>query len=115
MLYILQFENEVKKLLQRDVKFSIGDSVIKSGKILNFRIKEPYVFFTILNHKNKIVEIYYPIPFAYDFSHENDILFDYRISNITFGSNEIKKCLATSFKKSNNYSKLYDKILKISS
>jgi hypothetical protein len=82
-----QLESILTFLLQKDVNFIINKKVIKSGKILLFKIKNFHIEFLVLkNDKNKKVDI--PIPFKSEFyPNEKLVYFDYR--NKTFANSSL--------------------------
>ena len=69
--------------LQEQLIFSVGDKVIKKGRLLLFRRAHYYIQIAILTDKNTRENFEVPIPFKVE-SHEEEglLYFDYRISSL---------------------------------
>ena len=97
------------KLLQSDILLTIDGKEYKSGKFLNFKIKDFYIELDlVINDKYKKIDI--PIPFKIEYS-DNNMIFSYKLEDMGSYGNEIKKMIQNSI--GGGKSKLYNKELKI--
>jgi hypothetical protein len=69
--------------LQKQVSFSIGDKIIKRGRLLLFRRIHYYIQIALMTEKNVRENFEIPIPFSVE-NHETDglLYFDYRLSSL---------------------------------
>jgi hypothetical protein len=73
-------ENFLVACLQKQVKFSINNKIIKQGRLLLFRKTHYYIHISITNVKNEKENFEIPFPFNVE-SHEKEglLYFDYRL------------------------------------
>lgn len=69
--------------LQKQVCFSIGDKVVKKGRLILFRRIHYYIQIALMTDKSTRENFEIPIPFNVE-SHKDDglLYFDYRISSL---------------------------------
>jgi len=85
-------EKNINIFLQQNIKISVNNKFVKTGKLILFSIKDFYLNFTLQQHNSKkIIEIPYP----YDFFYENNkMVLSYMLNkfhlNITDVQNHIK-------------------------
>jgi len=85
-------EKSINLLLQQNIKISINNKFVKTGKLILFAIKDFYLIFTLhTQHVKKIVEIPYPYDF---YMKDNKVILSYLVNkfsaNITEVENYIK-------------------------
>lgn len=69
--------------LQENITFTIGDKIIKKGRLLLFKRAHYFIHFSLLTEKNTRENLEIPIPFNIeDHSDEGLIYFDYRLSSL---------------------------------
>lgn len=69
--------------LQKQVLFSIGDKVIKRGRLLLFRRVHYFIQISLLSDKNVRENFEVPIPFRTEnYTEEGLLYFDYRLSSL---------------------------------
>lgn len=96
-------------LLQSDVILSIAGKQYKSGKFLNFKIKEFYIELDlVINNKYKKVNI--PIPFKVIYT-DDVLIFSYKLEDIGSYGKDIIRMIQNSI--GGGKSKLYNKELRI--
>ena len=100
-------ESFLVSCLQKNLVFSIGDRVIKKGRLLLFRRVHYYIQISLLTEKNTRENFEIPIPFRVENYPEDGLLyFDYRLDSLNV------KNLPKIFKKvSSTY---FNKILELS-
>lgn len=104
-----QIEQGFFELLQSDVILTVGDAKYKTGRFLNFKIKEFYVQLDlVVNDKFRTVDI--PLPFDTR-SCENGIIFSYKLVDMGSYGAEIVKMFQNTI--GGGRSKLYNKELVI--
>jgi len=70
--------------LQKQVAFTIGEKVIKKGKLLLFRRVHYYIQISLMSDKNIRENFEIPIPFRVENYKEDGLLyFDYRLTSLT--------------------------------
>ena len=87
-----QLEKSINLFLQQNIKISINNKFIKTGRLILFAIKDFYLVFTLsIQQSKKIVEVPYPFDF---FIKDGKVFLNYSInkfsSNITEAENHIK-------------------------
>jgi hypothetical protein len=102
-----------EELIQSEVEFytlsETGEkNVIKTGRILNFNIKLPFLYF-VLEYKDKSREYPLPQPFAYKFK-DDKLIFSYKLENSSTNKKVIDKMGKLAY---DSESKLLNKILYI--
>ncbi len=71
-------ENELKKLVLKNVNFKIENKTLKTGKLQIFNTKQFFIKFKLLNNG---VEKEYELPYPYNIKKiNNGLLFDYCLS-----------------------------------
>ena len=80
-----QLEQDLEPVLQRSVKFAIGDKVLKRGKILIYQFKDFHIKFTILNNKGETKYYELPYPFAIE-KYDNHVVLDYTLDTLSCGN-----------------------------
>ncbi len=79
-------EKEIfKKLIQTNVEVFSLDSfnnknVLKTGKLVNFNVKLPFLYF-LIESKSKSKEFILPQPFTYDINLDDTITLSYRLKD----------------------------------
>jgi len=69
--------------LQKQVVFSIGNKVIKKGKLLLFRRVHYYIQISLMSDKNVRESFEVPIPFKVEnYKDEGLLYFDYRLASL---------------------------------
>ena len=81
-MYFAQLQKSLKILLQRDIKFTINDKVLREGKLILFNLKDYYIECTMINKndQHKMYEV--PVPFNITIT-PNKVLYDYSILRAT--------------------------------
>lgn len=85
-------EKNVNMFLQQNIKISVNNKFVKTGKLILFSVKDFYLNFTLQqSHSKKIIEIPYPYEFFYM---DKKIILSYMLekfcSNITEVQNHVK-------------------------
>jgi hypothetical protein len=110
-----RLEQEVfKKFIQSEIKICALDSfnnktVLKSGKLINFNIKLPFLYF-LIESKTKSKEFVLPQPFRFNLSGEDKVILSYRLKDSIMDEkivDEMKKMGMMS------ESKIYNKLIHI--
>lgn len=69
--------------LQEIVTFTIGDKILKRGRLLLFKRAHYFIHFSLMTEKNTRENLEIPIPFNIeDYSDEGLIYFDYRLNSL---------------------------------
>lgn len=94
-------------LLQKPLRFSINNELIKSGKLLLFRRVHYFIQLALLTNKGARENFEIPIPFRIE-SHEEDHLlyFDYRLASLGIAVPQLPEKINSIF---------FDRILEIDS
>ena len=103
-----------KKFIQSEIKICTLDSfnnktVLKSGKLVNFNVKLPFLYF-LIESKTKSKEFVLPQPFRFNLSKSGEITLSYRLKDSTMDKkivDEMKKMGMMS------ESKIYNKLIHI--
>ena len=71
------------KCLQKQISFTLGNKVIKKGKLLLFRRVHYYIQISLMSDKNIRESFEIPIPFRVE-NYEDDglLYFDYRLASL---------------------------------
>lgn len=100
--------------LQAPIKFTLGQKVIKQGRLVLFKRAHYYLHITLLTSKNVKESFEIPIPFKVEeYRHEGLAYFDYRLQGLCGLQEEINNRLARVKIKNVNPSQYYNKILEI--
>lgn len=101
----------VKRLLQKDVVFHLGQKSVRKGKLILFNMADYYVKFIIKTNKN--INKTYEVPYPYHVTHDNrHVSFSYTIKDLV-RSNMIKHDMIIC-KYGSTTNKFFDKKLTIS-
>ena len=103
-------ESKIAELLLSNVKFHIGDKILKSGQLILFRTKDFYYIFTFKNSKGELKEYQLPYPFKI-IDGIDSIGFSYKIEEF-YSKNEFIE-FKTKVIEKNKKNKLYDSIVYI--
>lgn len=107
-------ESFLTKVLQFPIKLTLGQKVIKQGKLLLFKRTHYYLHITLLTQKNNKESFEIPIPFKVEeYSHEGLAYFDYRITGLCGIDRDLNTRLGNVKIKNTNPSQYYNKILEI--
>ena len=102
----------MKTLLQRDIKLTINNKILREGRLILFNLRDYYIECTLINKNDqqKVYEI--PVPFNIDIQSKH-ILFDYGIKQIA--KNDVENIVTIKMLASNigKKSKFYDNTLTI--
>jgi hypothetical protein len=100
--------------LQQQLSFSLNNKTFKTGKLVLFKRVHYNIVITLQTLKRGIENFEIPIPFKTDFCIEkNAILFDYRLTTLSFKNKEIEKRLSIVKVKNIEPSHYYNNILQI--
>lgn len=101
-----KFTNSVKDFLQTDIDIytwianpkydeDVDDNEeplrrysYKKGKLINFRVKPPYLFFILDVGSGKVREYGFPIPFDIE-SGDTEVVMDYSLEHLSFGDDKL--------------------------
>jgi hypothetical protein len=107
-------ETFLQKHLQYPIKFTLGQKIIKQGRLVLFKRAHYYLHITLLTNKNNKESFEIPIPFKVEeHNYENLAYFDYRLQGLYGINEEINQKLAKVKIKNINPSQYYNKILEI--
>jgi hypothetical protein len=100
--------------LQSSIKFTLGEKVIKEGRLVLFKRAHYYLNITLLTSKNNKESFEIPIPFRVEeYFHEGLAFFDYRLQGLLGLKSEFNEKLSKVRIKNTNPSQYYNKILEI--
>jgi len=104
---IVELEDSLKKIFQKDITFNLNGKTLKEGKLILFSFKEFYLHFKLkVNDSYKNFEI--PCPFEYSIE-SSRFVFDY--TNKTFSKNNKNLDFLIKVLKKNKTSKYYNNYL----
>jgi hypothetical protein len=107
-------ESFLTQFLQTPIKFTLGQKIIKQGKLLIFKRTHYYLHITLLTSKNTRESFEIPIPFKVEeYAHEGLAYFDYRLQGLCGLNEEINKRFSKVKIKNINPSQYYNRILEI--
>ncbi len=107
-------EAYLQKHLQTPIKFTLGQKVVKQGRLVLFKRAHYYLHITLLTSKNNKESFEIPIPYKVEeYPHEGLAYFDYRIQGLCGLNEEINQRLAKVKIKNTNPSQYHNKILEI--
>ena len=111
-MYFNKLQKCMKTLLQRDIKLTINNKVLREGKLILFNLRDYYIECTLINKNNqqKVYEI--PVPFDIDIQSKH-ILFNYGIKQVA--KRDVENIVTIKMLSSNigKKSKFYDNTLTI--
>ena len=107
-------ETFLTRHLQSSIKFTLGEKVIKEGRLVLFRRAHYYLNITLFTSKNNKESFEIPIPFRVEeYFHEGLAFFDYRLQGLLGLKSEFNEKLSKVRIKNTNPSQYYNKILEI--
>ena len=107
-------EAYLQRHLQTPIKFTLGQKVVKQGRLVLFKRAHYYLHITLLTSKNNKESFEIPIPYKVEeYPHEGLAYFDYRIQGLCGLNEEINQRLAKVKIKNTNPSQYHNKILEI--
>lgn len=107
-------ESFLTKALQTSVKFTLGQKVIKQGRLVLFKKAHYYIQVTILTAKNSKESFEIPIPFKVEeYANEGLAYFDYRVQGLSGVCHDLTERLSKVRIKNINPSQYFNKILEI--
>jgi len=105
-------ENILKSLLQKNVKFNLGEKTIKKGKFMLFKQNNYCLEIMIQTKGNNLKKFEIPIPYYFEKWPEDKLIyFDYRFSSLARNKESRRKLFESIPKVGNN--KFYNTILEI--
>jgi len=100
--------------LQSPIKFTLGEKVIKEGRLVLFKRAHYYLNITLFTSKNNKESFEIPIPFRVEeYFHEGLAYFDYRLQGLLGLKSEFNEKLSKVRIKNINPCQYYNKILEI--
>jgi hypothetical protein len=109
-MYFAQLQESLKILLQRDIKLTINNKILREGRLILFNLKDYYIECTMINKNDqqKVYEI--PVPFNIDIN-PNNIVYSYNIDRAS--KHNLENLVAVKMLASNvgKKSKFYDNTL----
>ena len=107
-------ETFLTRHLQSSIKFTLGEKVIKEGRLVLFKRAHYYLNITLFTSKNNKESFEIPIPFRVEeYFHEGLAFFDYRLQGLLGLKSEFNEKLSKVRIKNTNPSQYYNKILEI--
>ena len=107
-------ETFLTRHLQSPIKFTVGEKVIKEGRLVLFKRAHYYLNITLFTSKNNKESFEIPIPFRVEeYFHEGLAFFDYRLQGLLGLKSEFNEKLSKVRIKNTNPSQYYNKILEI--
>ena len=107
-------ESFLERHLQSPIKFTLGQKVIKQGRLVLFKRAHYYLHITLLTAKNNKESFEIPIPFRVEeYMHEGLAYFDYRLQGLCGLNRELNERLSKVKIKNTNPSQYYNRILEI--
>lgn len=105
----LIFTNFIQKEIQIHTLIDGKKYTLKQGKLINFKVKMPFLYFEFLI-KDKIRVFPLPIPFSYKL--HDRLLFSYRVENMCEDENMVDKLIKMG---DNSESKIFNRIVYVES
>ena len=107
-------ETFLTRHLQSSIKFTLGEKVIKQGRLVLFKRAHYYLHITLMTDKSNKESFEIPIPFRVEeYFHEGLAFFDYRLQGLLGLKSELNEKLSKIRIKNTNPSQYYNKILEI--
>jgi len=107
-------ETFLTRHLQSSIKFTLGEKIIKEGRLVLFKRAHYYLNITLFTSKNNKESFEIPIPFRVEeYFHEGLAFFDYRLQGLLGLKSEFNEKLSKVRIKNTNPSQYYNKILEI--
>jgi hypothetical protein len=110
MINTEKLERSIAHLLQRNIQFSVGEKILRKGKLVIFKVKDFYITFTIINDKGETKYYDLPYPFVVRAS-DTGAEFDYTLDSLAKGNKMLYYRLKVLNRVKKN--KLYDNVLNI--
>ena len=114
--YLEELPGEIflTRSLQSPVVFTLGEKIIKQGRLVHFKRTHYYMQITLQSSKNTKEAFEIPIPFKVEeYIAESLAYFDYRIPALAGTAEDINKKLNSIKIKNVNPSQYYNRILEI--
>ena len=107
-------ESFLTRHLQSPIKFTLGEKIIKQGRLVLFKRAHYYLHITLMTDKSNKESFEIPIPFRVEeYFHEGLAFFDYRLQGLLGLKSELNEKLSKVRIKNTNPSQYYNKILEI--
>ena len=107
-------ETFLTRHLQSPIKFTLGEKIIKQGRLVLFKRAHYYLHVTLMTDKSNKESFEIPIPFRVEeYFHEGLAFFDYRLQGLLGLKSELNEKLSKVRIKNTNPSQYYNKILEI--
>lgn len=107
-------EGFLTRHLQTPMKFTLGEKIIKQGKLIIFKRTHYYIQITLQGSKSTKESFEVPIPFkTEEYRNEGVMYFDYRLSSLVGYSGDLLQRAQSIKFKNINPSQYYNKILEI--
>jgi hypothetical protein len=107
-------ESFLTRALQFPIKFTLGEKIIKQGRLILFKRSHYYLLITLLTARNTKESFEIPIPFRVEeYLHEGLAYFDYRLQGLGGMNEELNQRLLKTKIKNINPSQYHNKILEI--
>ena len=107
-------ETFLTRHLQSPIKFTLGEKVIKEGRLVLFKRAHYYLNITLFTSRNNKESFEIPIPFRVEeYFHEGLAFFDYRLQGLLGLKSQFNEKLSKVRIKNTNPSQYYNKILEI--
>ena len=107
-------ETFLTRHLQSPIKFTLGEKVIKEGRLVLFKRAHYYLNITLFTSKNNKESFEIPIPFRVEeYFHEGLAFFYYRLQGLLGLKSEFNEKLSKVRIKNTNPCQYYNKILEI--
>jgi hypothetical protein len=107
-------ETFLTRHLQSSIKFTLGEKVIKEGRLVLFKRAHYYLNITLFTSKNNKESFEIPIPFRVEeYFYEGLAFFDYRLQGLLGLKSEFNEKLSKVRIKNINPCQYYNKILEI--
>jgi hypothetical protein len=107
-------ESFLTRALQFPIKFTLGEKVIKQGRLVLFKRTHYYLNITLLTYRNTKESFEIPIPFRVEeYLHEGLAYFDYRLQGLGGMDEDLNQKLIKAKIKNINPSQYHNKILEI--
>ena len=98
--------------LQRNLVITLGNKVVKRGKLIIYKKQHYNIQLTLLNSKQNKENFEMPIPFLVEHHPDENLIFlDYRISSLTGNDKDMKQFLLNYRVKGIKPSQYFNKIL----
>ena len=111
-MLLIQLQDSIAGILQKNLKFSINDKTIKEGRLLLYNIKDYYIIFTLRTPKDIVKAYEIPMPFHIS-KVSGNLYFNYSVAGLTKGDPDKQILIKLLLAKIGKKSKFYDNTLTI--